>query len=217
MNLKNLKINFLGDSITEGHGTSSEDHVFWRLLSDRDQTVSRGYGIGGTRIARQANPSKNPKHDLYFGSRADQMDPDADVVVVFGGTNDYGHGDAPMGRMEDRTEDTFFGALHCLCLSLLKRYPSSRIIFMTPLHRKDENRPVNEFGVRNVGTLGDYAEAVRKVAAYYAMPVLDLYSCSGINPDVDCLRKRYAPDGLHPNDAGHEKIYQALRSFLIAL
>ncbi len=28
------------------------------------------------------------------------MDSDADVVVVFGGTNDFGHGDAKLGTFE---------------------------------------------------------------------------------------------------------------------
>ena len=50
MNLKNLKINFLGDSITEGCGTSDISKVYWNLLAERDGVVARGYGIGGTRI-----------------------------------------------------------------------------------------------------------------------------------------------------------------------
>lgn len=41
--------------------------------------------------------------------RADEMDDDADIVIVFGGTNDYGHGDAPMENFESRTSKLFMG------------------------------------------------------------------------------------------------------------
>ncbi len=217
MKLEGLKINFLGDSITEGHGTSDESKVYWRLLESLDGVVARGYGIGGTRIAKQRVPSPDPKWDLYFGSRVDDMDPDADVVVVFGGTNDYGHGDAPFGSMNGRRDDTFYGALHNLYRKLLTRYPDARIVVMTPIHFAFEHQTVNGLGVRNVGCLGDYVRIIREVAAYYAIPVLDLYTESGIQPEVDFLRERYAPDGLHPNDAGQERIYQLLRSFLLKL
>ena len=40
---------------------------------------------------------------------------------------------------------------------------------------------------------------------------------SGIQPNEAGLRERYAPDGLHPNEAGHEKIYNLLKSFLETL
>ena len=114
MELKGLKINFLGDSITEGYGISSIDRVYWKLLADNDGVIARGYGISGTRIARQRVPSPEPRWDLNFGMRVNDMDPDADVIVVFGGTNDYGHGDAlsvseaagPIYSGRDRHYDT---------------------------------------------------------------------------------------------------------------
>ena len=99
MDIRNKKINFLGDSITEGHGCSSPEKCFASLIARDHGAVCRNYGIGGTRIARQKQPSENPKHDLDFVGRYDKMDPDADIVAVFGGTNDFGHGDAPMGTM----------------------------------------------------------------------------------------------------------------------
>ncbi len=218
MILRGLKANFLGDSITKGYGLDDPDDVYWRRLAIEDGVIARGYGISGTRIAKQrVEPSPDPKWDQYFRSRVPSMDPDADVVVVFGGTNDYGHGDAPLGRMESRRDDTFYGALHNLYEDLLEKYPRSEIVVMTPLHSAAEHQTVNGLGLRNVGTLGDYVRIIREVAAYYALPVLDLYTLSGIQPAVDFLRERYAPDGLHPNAAGQERIYRLLRSFLTEL
>lgn len=216
MELKGKKLLFLGDSITEGAGTSSIEHVYWRVLGARAGAEVVGYGIGGTRIARQLHPD-DPHRDQHFASRVEGMDPQTDVVVVFGGTNDYGHGDAPLGTMADREDSSFFGALHTLCRKLIERYPAATIVFMTPTHRLDENRAVNEFGVRNVATLGGYAAAVKQVAAYYALPVLDLQAVSGLQPEVPVLRERYMPDGLHPNDAGNALIAERLQNFLQAL
>ena len=217
MDLNGKKILFLGDSITEGYGTSSPDKIYWSLLASRDGVESLGYGIGGTRIACQKFPSVEPKWDRHFVSRVGSMSDKADAVVVFGGTNDFGHGDAPLGSMADRSDVTFYGALHTLFLALLEKYPKAPIVVMTPLHREGENNIFNEFGFRNVATLGKYVEIIKEVAAFYALPVLDLYSLSGIQPEVPLLKERYAPDGLHPNDAGHERIYTLLRDFLLHL
>ena len=110
MKLEGSKIDFLGDSITEGCGTSGPDCRFSALLQRNCKlAAARNYGIGGTRYARQRVPSESPYTDMDFCGRAGQMDRDADVVFVFGGTNDFGHGDAPFGGPEDRTPDTFCG------------------------------------------------------------------------------------------------------------
>ena len=55
MELKGKKIAFLGDSITEGCGTSSIDKTFWSIIAQRTGAECFGYGIGGTRIAPQKN------------------------------------------------------------------------------------------------------------------------------------------------------------------
>lgn len=217
MKLNGCKIHFLGDSITEGAGVSDLSKVYWKLLERRDGVTARGYGIGGTRIARQQTPSAETKYDQYFRSRIAGMEKDADVIVVFGGTNDYGHGDAPLGEMSDRTDDTFYGALHLLYQELLRQYPTAEIVICTPLHRANETERISERGEKRAHFLYEYVNIIREVAAYYALPVLDLYETSGIQPEEAFLRERYAPDGLHPNDAGNERIYLRMKQFLEGL
>ena len=217
MELKGKKINFLGDSITEGHGTSGTDKIFWSLIAQREGAECRGYGVGGTRIARQHTPSPEPRWDLDFLMRAKDMEKDADVIVVFGGTNDFGHGDAPMGEDTDRTNDTFIGGLHALYRFLIETYPDAKIVVMTPLHRLNENNPYSDQKPTPVGTLSDYADNIRRVAEYYSLPVIDLYKISGMQPEIDVIREKFMPDGLHPNDAGHEKLYQTVSAFLKTL
>ena len=218
MELKGLKINFLGDSITEGHGTSAPDKIYWALLGEETGAIVRGYGIGGTRFAHQTKPSVWPRHDLDFIMRAQEMDDDADVVVVFGGTNDFGHGDAPIGQPSDRDGNTFWGACHKLFSDLINKYPTATIVVMTPLHRCNEENPRGDgFKEYDYAPLSTYVNIIKTVAEFYALPVLDLWSVSGIQPRVEINKVKYCPDGLHPNDAGHVLIKNRLIGFLKTL
>lgn len=217
MELKNKKVLFLGDSITEGTGASSPETCYVSVFGKISGAEVKNYGIGGTRIARQRRKSVKERHDKDFLSRVDGMDDNADIVVVFGGTNDFGHGDSKIGTMESRDEYTFYGALHILCTSLINKYPNAEIIFMTPLHRIGEENEVNEIGLKHEVLLSGYVEIIKEVAGYYSLPVLDLFNTSGMQPNVDIIREIYMPDGLHPSDAGAEKIAKRLYSFLLSL
>lgn len=220
MELKGKKINFLGDSITQGSGLSADDKHFFDVLKDRcSLAAARNYGVGGSRIARQISPNPGEPKDWDFCYRSQLMDDDADVVVVFGGTNDYGHGDAPLGSMSDRTDLTFYGALHVLFAGLIRKYPDATIVVMTPTHRGYESSPYGD-GSRRAGDkapLKKYVEIIREVAEYYSVPLLDLYAVSGMQPEIEENRVRYMPDGLHPNDAGHVLIANRLEGFLKTL
>lgn len=216
MNLQGRKINFLGDSITEGVGTSGEEKRFTSLIEKNlGLAAARNYGISGTRYARQKRPSDSPQTDRDFCSRVSEMAQDADIVLVFGGTNDFGHGDAPFGSFSDRTCATFYGACHELYSKLITRYPAALIGILTPLHRENEDDPLGDSGKNPPGALlSEYVEAIRRVAAYYALPVLDLFSMSGLQPKLPVIKAMYCPDGLHPNDAGHILLAKKIVSFL---
>ena len=213
---ENVKICFLGDSITEGCGASRPENGFVSVFGRKTGAVAKNFGIGGTRIARKETPSANPKHDQCFLDRVEQLDPDADAVVVFGGTNDFGHGNGKLGTPSDpATEEyTFYGAMHLLCQKLIARYPAARIVFMTPLHRLSEDVTTNEIGLLLGADLAGYCDAIKEVCRYYSLPVLDLFAVSGIQPKVPVIQEMYMPDGLHPNDLGHRRIADLLTAFL---
>ncbi len=210
--LKGKKINFLGDSITAGVGTSHVRKHFVSLIAEATGAVCRNYGVGGTRIAKQKSVSEWPCWDLDFNMRSAEMDPDADYMVIFGGSNDFGTGDAPFGTFADRTIDTFCGALHTLYTTLISRYPGAKFLIITPLHRINDDCPKENEASHPI--LKDYVDMIRKTAEYYSLPVLDLYVASGLQPNVPAIQESFIPDGVHPNDAGHEimatKILHAL-------
>ena len=140
MELKNAVINILGDSITEGVGASSEENRYTDVFARMYGAKVNNYGVSGSRIANQRIKTQE-RHEAHFCMRMEEMDLSADAVVVFGGTNDYGHGDAPLGAFTDRTPDTFYGACHYLMSGLVQRYCGKPIVIMSPLHRLNERIP----------------------------------------------------------------------------
>lgn len=218
MELKDKRIGFIGDSITAGAGVEHEENIFWNRIARWTGAICFGYGVSGTRIALQHNSKDDPFADQYFSSRLEQMEDDLDLVVVFGGTNDFGHGDALLGTISDTDETTFYGALHVLIQKLLEKYPAAELVLMTPLHRLgDMDCTYNELGQRRQANLERYVDSILQVAAVYGVPVLDLFRKAGMNPAIPALKEMYMPDGLHPNDTGHARIAQRLLGFLNAL
>jgi lysophospholipase L1-like esterase len=216
MKLEGLKINFLGDSITEGVGASEPKYNYVNdIARNAKLREAKNYGIGGTRIARQTEIKEGERFDIDFIMRVPEMDDDADIVVVFGGTNDYGHGQAPLGEFNDGTVFTFYGALHNLIKLLIKKYLGKPIVFLTPLHRLNETEKTSwkPDGVVQ-HPLIDYVKAIREVCEYYSIPVLDMYKESGISGNIPEYCSEFMPDGLHPNDKGHAIIADKIQKFL---
>ena len=213
MELQGKKIVFLGDSITEGIGVKNPENIYWKRF-ENDGCQVYGYGVMGSKIAKQQSHFTKDYDHKYFRSRVPEMETNADIVVVFGGSNDFGHGDAVIGHMWHRTDDSFYGALHLLYTDLINKYPKATIVVATPLHRPDEQREWNEIGLGTFLPLEGYVDIIKEVAAYYSFPVWDCYRNSGINPSLEPIKKYYMADGVHPNDNGHEILYRRLKGFL---
>ncbi len=219
MELKGKKISFLGDSITQGHGTSGgpgdPTNHFVTLVGQMGECREvKNHGIGGTRFAKQKNAVDY--HDFNdFCKRIEELDEDSDIVVVFGGTNDYGHGDALLGTFEDRDVYTFYGACHHVMTRMLERFTGKPMLIITPVHRSYEGN-IDSCSHKGDAPLCRFVEIIREVAQYYSIPVLDFYAESGIQPQIEAVREKLCPDGLHPNDEGHKimanMIYKKLLS-----
>ena len=82
MELRNKTVVFLGDSITEGVGTSSPEKSYVSIFQKLSGAKVINYGISGTRIAKNRSPSACPEWDQDFISRVDKMQRNADVIVV---------------------------------------------------------------------------------------------------------------------------------------
>ena len=223
MELYGKKVNFLGDSITEGVGVSDIPNCRYdNRLRARFSLTTNNYGIGGTRFAHQSTASEKPRWDLCFCGRAYNLDPKADLTVIYGGVNDYLHGDAPFGEEGDTTPNTFVGAVYFLMNLLKTMYPTQKVVFMTPARCKffgaDYRTPsLHEAKRPDARPLADYVRVVVEAGKRFDIPVLNLFEKLPIDPINEEDNARFTVDGLHFNDDGHAHLAKLLGDFLLAL
>ena len=208
---KGKKVGFLGDSITQ-----NAEYV--NSYASLTGCTAMNYGVSATHMARRNSSDTNA-----FERRYSSMPKNLDMVIVFGGTNDFGHTDtAAFGEFSDGTRGatySFYAGLHRLFKGLRERYPNKPVVIMLPIHHGTEidqkEYVVNSNGTITEGTnattgktFREYVNAIREVAAYYSLIVLDAYSYSGLTPmtEIGSSNRVFFRDGLHLNAAGGEKL-----------
>lgn len=131
-----------------------------------------------------------------------------DIAVLHFGTNDFMAGS---GTVIDNASDpddysTLCGALRYSIEKLLTAYPGLLIYVSLPVFRfwtSDDITTYSDDYTNGRGQkLTDYAEALRKVAAEYKMPVIDGYHGMGINK---FNAAEFLGDGVHHNAAGRKR------------
>lgn len=134
-----------------------------------------------------------------------------DYVMIAGGVNDFRLASSPMGELADSDYDsgTFIGSLQYMIEKIVADKPDIKLFFVTPLFCNGWNTP-NALGY----TLTDYSDAIKYVAARYAIPVLDFTSVSGLNDKNISVLTR---DGLHPKNIGYQLFSRKLLSFVDSL
>lgn len=210
-NLKRKVYVALGDSITEKNfRTDKNYHDYIALWSG---CVVKNYGISGTGWFVPGS-GQQP-----FYNRISGLDASADIITVFGGTNDWAQvgKSLVLGSFGDTDGAvSFYGAVDSTITQLITKYPTKTIAVFTPLPR-DNAWAANSAGI----TLEQVSDAIIKVCNKYSIPVLDLYRKSGLAPwnataNATLFSCASAPngDGLHPNATGHQIIAYKILDFL---
>ena len=230
------RVAFLGDSMTDTRriGTTC---VYWEYLSELLGIEPVVYGISGNQwdgIYRQAMKLK------------EQKGTDVDAILIFAGTNDFNHG-IPMGefftettkqtnfngttvtrkyRTPNLNDSTFCGRINKAMSYLKNKYPRQQIVIMTPIHRgyakfSDKNVQPDENYANDKGLFIDvYIDALKQAASYWAVPLIDLYSISGLYPLADAQAQYFhnnETDRLHPNATGDYRLAKTIQYQLLAL
>lgn len=211
---ENIVIDFMGDSITEGYPSNVVTKSYCETLAEKLGSTAKIYGIGGSTIA-------NGSDAMY--SRVLNMNSTADLIFIFGGTNDFAIQSRVLGnqfttsnnvRTLNTDTSTFYGGLNQLCLNLLSAFPYSTYVFLTPLHRNNyESQPTDLQANSNGLYLDQYVECIKNVAKWFSIPVIDLYGESSLYPLDSTQRSQYfvgSSDGVHPNQEGHDIIAQCI-------
>ena len=229
------KIAFLGDSMTQKRDSSNT--VYWEYLADLMDIEPFVYGISGNQwvgIFRQAQKLKQEKGT------------DVDAILIFAGTNDYNH-NTPLGNFYRETaketnfngtmvtrkyrtliddDTTFCGRINKVMAFLKQNYPDQQIVIMTPIHRgfakfSEKNVQPEENFSNDLGLyIDDYVNVLRNAASVWAVPLIDLYSLSGLYPVLDSNTKYFSnasTDRLHPNSAGNFRLAKTIQYQLLTL
>ena len=240
---RKIKYCALGDSITYGFiprnypGYPGQLKSYAVLAAQKLEKLSGSkvefcnFGISDSTIANL--PENTPMCIRYA-----EMPDDADIITVMGGTNDVRCG-VPLGKMSDRCDTTFYGALHTLLQGLYTKYigdaePSvgakRKIVILTPIKLLNaEKSHLPNTPENNADALfkwESWINAIKEVAAFYSLPVLDMHNLSGINPHLNRTIKGfedgyfgnynpYITDGTHPTQEGAEMMAQALAKMLV--
>ena len=200
-----MRLLFLGDSITQGVGASCEAKNYVSLVREMLGCEALNYGVSGTRIGRQTQLDGRTHLFAYdFRLRAEIMEEEADLVFVFGGTNDFGHGRLHLGSPEEREGRTFCTELRLLIDLLIAKYGKEKLCFLLPLRRFSEEGVAckGESGKEVGATLAEYVTAMREILGEYGIESIDLYE-NGFPKPLVSTGDEYTKDGLHPNDNGY--------------
>lgn len=230
------RVAYLGDSMTDKRrvGTTT---VYWEFLSELLGIESSVYGVSGNQwdgIYKQALK-------LH-----EQKGTEIDAILIFAGTNDYSHG-VPIGefftetiketnhngnkvtrkyRTPIFTDSTFCGRINKVMSYLKNNFPQQQIVIMTPIHRgfaqfSDKNvQPDENYSNAQGLYIDTYIDVLKQAASYWAVPLIDLYSISGLYPLAETQEQYFhdkQTDRLHPNTSGHYRLAKTIQHQLLAL
>ena len=185
-------------------------------------------GVGGSTIVRRTDkPNQslicrlfNEDNAVTTSGNGQALPESCDIVIVHAGVNDFVQakelGSIDLGLSDD---SKIYSAIQVILYNLIKKYPNAQIIWDTPCHFKsrasdnkdfyyDESKNLVE--VRKSCTLKEIAIAINECCALYGVKVADMYSESGICPELEENSVLYTKDGLHPSELGAKKLAKIL-------
>lgn len=230
------RVAYLGDSMTQP-SKNGTNKIYWEYLSEWLGIQPFVYGISG----HQWNNIYNQAVKLY-----EEKGTAVDAIIIFAGTNDYNHS-IPIGsffsestketnhngkivtrkyRVPIENDTTFCGRVNKALAFLKAKFPDQQIIILTPIHRgfakfsATNVQPEESFANGQGLFLDAYVDALKQAGSIWAIPVIDLYSVSGLYPLADSQVQYFNnadTDRLHPNAKGNYRlaltIFHQLQSF----
>jgi len=203
-----------GDSISQLTGVYHTPATVWNTLVAQALGMTvLNYAIAGACVSKSTPASAyTPIIDVY-----PTASDDADLVVVFGGTNDWNLANCPFGTITDADNTTFCGTINLLCEGLLTKYVGKTICFILPIKRKKTNGNIDSTNTLGK-TLRDYCDAIETICGRKSIPVFDAWKNSGLTPfnAANCTAN-FGDLSIHPNAAGHIILANAIQGFLSIL
>lgn len=217
------KIAFIGDSISDENSSLATqiEKYYYRYIEENTGCKIYMHGCAGTGF----NYRHEGKQDS-INDRVKDIPNDADYIVVFAGTNDWGNNNGTiLGDMEDYLNNrnnpysSLYSAIGNTIEKLVSKFPFGKIAFITPLPRWDKGANMLHGANSRGFTLRQVAKAIIEICEWWSIPVLDLNAKSNICTNGTLATGPvYYLDGLHPNTKGNKEILAPkIQSFLETL
>ena len=224
---------FLGDSLCAGTTTLPDDAAYswgWGgILGEANQMVWKNYGRNGGTITPLATVEQ-VRWIPYQAELAMAEYPDADYVILEGGTNDAdtlgldGLGEFSSTGYTPTEETDFTGAFETLVLNLIQAFPHAKLGYIVA----PKMGAVADHGSENNLRRKFFDRAVA-ICKKWGIPVLDLWENNPMNPslsvyydsaltaeEANTAGKCYT-DGQHLTLAGYQRITPQIEAFLRSL
>lgn len=197
----------LGDSYTAGFGLPGGRHGWPDLISEALGLTQLNYSISGSSIAagpRGSNPMVERCRDI-------PRTPAPDIILLQGGSNDFVL-DIPLGTVDERSTETFQGAINLTLDHLSETFPQATLLCFTPWVPGEGTN-----GLKLTPT--DYTTAMQAVCKARNILCYDASQAdeNGIHMDRQEFRARFclsSADFYHLNDAGHRYFAPVMAEFL---
>ena len=176
-------ISIVGDSISTGGYPGLLGNMTGAAIDNNAVSGTTVAGTGGL-VAQLAN-----------------IDANTDLVIVFGGTNDYWRGSIAIGSLSDEGTSTYLGSMKYILNYLKANHSDAEYLFLFPYDQAFSGKTCDtNFGN---GTLEDFREAFVSFCTEYDLEYIDL-------GETEFDYTQHTGDGVHANSAGHQIIAQAI-------
>lgn len=210
------KVLVLGDSISADYYGSYTKWVTRLVEEGFFPADTTNDSIHATGFVAQYTAEGDADNDFLHRIEAVAQKDAYDLVVVFGGINDYIQA-IPMGESGGDKTANFIPAVDAFFAYLVENFPQARIVVLSPL--RTYNVYANTVGHYQT----EYADYIRQVAKSYCLPILNLTEESGFCPFQDTFKSMWTlipdgygdGDGVHPNEGYQKKfLTPMIRNFL---
>lgn len=201
-----VKINFIGDSVTEGVGGNQDAEGRQISYVNYAQAALQFGEVYNNGRAGATIAGYNNNDELAIGAHEDELFvKDSDITVFYAGLNDF-LTDAEVknfGVLDNGTTGGYCGQLQKMVNSLKTKYPSTLFFFVTAYQTPNTSTTTKYTNFDGIPTLNDYMNPLRTLAQQNGYPIIDLYSIGLMDMHDATTAENLLADSIHPNDAGY--------------
>lgn len=214
----NKKWVVIGDSLSTLNSTTTKRYIDY--IVEKTGIQVEVLAVGGSSWGQPQN------NNNAFFQQAERVSADADIVTLFGSFNSWykkdgdviTDGPTSMGDVNSEDVTTRYGCINTAFKNIYLNAPLARVgvIFPTPW------KTANPYNVTETAT--SLISTLEAAAKRWGIPYLDLFHESGMRPwDEEYRLLVYSkdsggidgnPNGVHPNEIGHEIIASHVLAFM---